>query len=170
MTTRTKIAVEALVPWDSLSKEMQTHYLTQWAHPSNRPKPENVSGKPGHTFGATIENATWRDTNALAHWFSIPITAKKTYARPIPKRPVRPRLPTPKWFSNLAQDPRIDSIEDERNDDADGGFWIYLKKGYYKGAGQDGCHLIHEYCKKDVLEALSYVEKCECEECLEDAQ
>lgn len=70
----------------------------------------------------------------------------------------------PKAIFDLKDDPRVDTIEDERDDN--NGYWVYLKRGLINDA--DGIHMVHEMTVKDVMEKMkaSNIVPCQCGSCL----
>lgn len=67
----------------------------------------------------------------------------------------------PKGLQKLLDDPRVQSIEDERNED--NGYWVYLVNGWFNPYLETHC--IHEDTVKAVLDQMKDIEKCHCEWC-----
>jgi hypothetical protein len=68
----------------------------------------------------------------------------------------------PKTIQHLVDDPRIQSVDDER--DTGDGYWIYLEPGHQDG--ESYLHLIHEWTVKDLLRKVRGIEACRCEDCV----
>lgn len=56
-------------------------------------------------------------------------------------------------LKDVVNDPRVDSISDERGGWINDGIWIYLKKPYYNPNTETSC--IHEWSVKDCLDILN---------------
>ena len=70
----------------------------------------------------------------------------------------------PKTIAKLANDPRVESISDERGGfDGGDGIWVYLKPGFMCTATQTHC--VHEWTVLDVLVAWQSGEPCNCKDC-----
>jgi len=67
----------------------------------------------------------------------------------------------PKSIAHLVNDPRIQSVDDER--DTGDGYWIYLEPGYQDS--ESDLHLIHEWRVKDLLRKVQGIKPCDCQDC-----
>lgn len=63
-------------------------------------------------------------------------------------------------FADIKNDPRVESISDERGRRGDGGdgIWVYLHVGFHSIS--TGCHCVHEWSVKDLIRDFNDIAPC----------
>jgi len=67
-----------------------------------------------------------------------------------------------RFFKDIEASPLVTSIHWEDNDGRD--VWIDLVKGLI--CGSTGTHTIHEWRKRDAVDAFNTIKVCDCDDCV----